>query len=65
VSDVVLGALPYALVTLQDYSAPMLDQARSRLAAYGDRVRFEMRDFTAHPDGPAVWEGRSILPCLA
>ena len=46
VSGVVLDAFPNAKVTLQDYSAPMLDQARARLASYGGRVRFEMRDFT-------------------
>lgn len=46
VSGVVLTAFPSATVTLQDYSAPMLEQAKTRLAAFGDRVRFEQRDFT-------------------
>ena len=46
VSSEVLTAFPNARVVLQDYSLPMLEQARSRLAEFGDRVRFEMRDFT-------------------
>ncbi len=46
ISGQVLEAFPNAQVTLQDYSTAMLDQARGRLKAYGDRVRFEQRDFT-------------------
>ena len=52
VSGEVLARFPNANVTLQDYSQPMLGQARERLAAFGERVRFEQRDFTV--DG---WTG--------
>jgi SAM-dependent methyltransferase len=45
VSGVVLAAYPNARVTLQDYSEPMLAQAKARLAEFGGRVRFEACDF--------------------
>jgi 2-polyprenyl-3-methyl-5-hydroxy-6-metoxy-1,4-benzoquinol methylase len=44
VSEEVLGAFPRARVTLQDYSQPMLDQARQRLAAHGERVKYVVGD---------------------
>jgi SAM-dependent methyltransferase len=44
VTEEVLSAFPRAVVTLQDYSQPMLDQARQRLAAYGERVRYAVGD---------------------
>ena len=40
----VLGLFPQAQVTLQDYSRPMLDAARRRLAHYGDRVGYAVAD---------------------
>ena len=46
VTDEVLRAFPRARVTLQDYSQPMLDAARKRLAAYEGRVRFALCDLT-------------------
>ena len=45
VTEEVLQAFPNAHVTLQDYSTPMLEQARLRLGAYLGRVSFEQRDF--------------------
>jgi 2-polyprenyl-3-methyl-5-hydroxy-6-metoxy-1,4-benzoquinol methylase len=44
VTEEVLGAFPGAVVTLQDYSQPMLDQARQRLAAHGERVKYAVGD---------------------
>jgi ubiquinone/menaquinone biosynthesis C-methylase UbiE len=44
VSEEVLAAFPAARVTLQDYSQPMLDEARRRLAGHGERVRFVLAD---------------------
>lgn len=44
VTEEVLRAFPRALVTLQDYSQPMLEQARQRLAAYEGRVRYAVGD---------------------
>ena len=44
VTEEVLRAFPRAVVTLQDYSPPMLDRARRRLAAHGDRVRYAACD---------------------
>ncbi|HEY3910017.1 MAG TPA: class I SAM-dependent methyltransferase [Stellaceae bacterium] len=44
VTEEVLRAFPRARVTLQDYSQPMLDQARERLAAYADRVSYAQGD---------------------
>jgi ubiquinone/menaquinone biosynthesis C-methylase UbiE len=46
VTEEVLGLFPHARVTLQDYSQPMLDAARRRLARYGDRVRYAVGDLT-------------------
>src|SRR5271169_309149 len=44
VTEEVLSAFPRAHVTLQDYSQPMLDQARQRLAAHGDQVKYPVGD---------------------
>ncbi len=44
VTDEVLRTFPRATVTLQDYSAPMLDQARQRLAAHAARVKYVLAD---------------------
>jgi 2-polyprenyl-3-methyl-5-hydroxy-6-metoxy-1,4-benzoquinol methylase len=44
VSEEVLHAFPMARVTLQDYSQPMLDRARARLARYQDRMRYVVAD---------------------
>ena len=53
VSEEVLAAFPRARVTLQDYSQPMLDTARKRLAAYSERVAFVLADLT-----DPGWTGR-------
>ena len=44
VSEEVLGLFSRAHVTLQDYSRPMLDAARARLAQYRDRVGYAFAD---------------------
>lgn len=44
VSEEVLAAFPQARVSLQDYSQPMLAEARKRLARHGDRVGFVHAD---------------------
>jgi ubiquinone/menaquinone biosynthesis C-methylase UbiE len=44
VTEEVLGAFPEARVTLQDYSQPILDQARQRLADRSDRLRYVVCD---------------------
>lgn len=43
-AEAVLRSIPGARLVVQDYSPPMLDQARSRLARAGDRVRFHQSD---------------------
>jgi cyclopropane fatty-acyl-phospholipid synthase-like methyltransferase len=43
-ADAVLRLLPAARVVAQDFSPPMLELARSRLAWAGDRVRFHLSD---------------------
>src|SRR4051812_7721721 len=57
VSRVVLEAYPEARITLHDFSGPMLDEARQRLAPYGNRTRFVQSDllsaeWTKGIDGP-------------
>ncbi len=57
VTEEVLRAFPHAIVTLQDYSQPMLDRARERLAADAGRVKYavgDLRDpaWTDAVDGP-------------
>jgi ubiquinone/menaquinone biosynthesis C-methylase UbiE len=44
ISEAVLTAFPRASVTLQDFSAPMLDGARKRLAGHGARVTYVQSD---------------------
>jgi len=44
VTSLVLGKFPKARVTLHDFSAPMLEQARKRLTAHDDRVTFVESD---------------------
>jgi ubiquinone/menaquinone biosynthesis C-methylase UbiE len=44
VSEEVLRAFPRVVVTLQDYSEPMLSYARQRLAAYEERMRYVLTD---------------------
>ena len=44
VTEELLRAFPRAVVTLQDYSQPMLDQARQRLAAHGEQVKYAVGD---------------------
>ena len=44
VSEEVLRAFPCARVTLQDYSQPMLDRAKERLASYGGQVQYAAGD---------------------
>ena len=44
VSEEVLQAFPAARVTLQDYSRPMLDHARQRLADQSDQLRYVVCD---------------------
>jgi ubiquinone/menaquinone biosynthesis C-methylase UbiE len=46
VSEEVLQAFPAARVTLQDYSQPMLDRARQRLAERSDQLRYVLCDLT-------------------
>ena len=57
VTEEALRAFPRSLVTLQDYSQPMLDEARQRLTRYGGRVRYAVGDlrepnWTAAAGGP-------------
>ena len=46
VSEEVLHAFPTARVALQDYSRPMLDRARERLADRSEQLRFVVCDLT-------------------
>lgn len=46
VTEEVLDLYPHAQVTLQDYSQPMLDAARRRLARHANRVRYAVGDLT-------------------
>jgi ubiquinone/menaquinone biosynthesis C-methylase UbiE len=46
VTEEVLQAFPTARVTLQDYSAPMLDQARQRLPDRSGQLRYILCDLT-------------------
>jgi ubiquinone/menaquinone biosynthesis C-methylase UbiE len=46
VSEEVLLAFPAARITLQDYSQPMLDRARQRLADHSDRLHYMLCDLT-------------------
>ncbi|MFZ3238166.1 MAG: class I SAM-dependent methyltransferase [Stellaceae bacterium] len=44
VTDEVLRFFPRAVVTLQDYSQPMLEEARQRVGAHGGRVNYALGD---------------------
>lgn len=44
VTETVLQLFPNARVTLQDYSAAMLDRARERFARYGEQVSYALSD---------------------
>jgi ubiquinone/menaquinone biosynthesis C-methylase UbiE len=44
VTEMVLQAFPRARVTVQDYSQPMLEEAKRRLAPTADRVGFVLAD---------------------
>lgn len=46
VTEEVLRAFPAARITLQDYSQPMLDRARQRLADHADRLGYVLSDLT-------------------
>jgi ubiquinone/menaquinone biosynthesis C-methylase UbiE len=46
VTEEVLTAFPRARVCLQDYSEPMLAEARQRLSAYDGRVDYALADLT-------------------
>jgi len=46
VTEELLQLFPAAAVTLQDYSRPMLDEARRRLAAHAAQLRYVVCDLT-------------------
>jgi ubiquinone/menaquinone biosynthesis C-methylase UbiE len=54
VTEEVLTAFPAARVTLQDYSQPMLDQARRRLIGHSDQLACVICDLTDPSWPPAV-----------
>lgn len=56
VSEEVLRHFSRAVVTLQDYSQPMLDEARERLAAFPGRVKYALADLR-DPTWPAAVGG--------
>jgi SAM-dependent methyltransferase len=56
VTEEVLQAFPMAHVTLQDYSQPMLDQARRRLASHSDQLSYVSCDLT-NPSWPQAVGG--------
>jgi len=64
VTEEVLGVFPRASVTLQDYSQPMLDQARQRLAAHSERVKYAVGDLR-DPKWPEVVGGSFDLAVSA
>jgi len=47
ITRVVLDAFPRARVVLHDFSEPMLEEARRRLASYGDSVAYHRGDLLA------------------
>jgi len=46
VTEELLALFPAAEITLQDYSQPMLAEARRRLAAHADQLRYVVSDLT-------------------
>jgi ubiquinone/menaquinone biosynthesis C-methylase UbiE len=51
-----LQAFPAAHVTMQDYSQPMLDQARQRLAGHSDQLTYVVCDLS-DPSWPRAVQG--------
>jgi ubiquinone/menaquinone biosynthesis C-methylase UbiE len=56
VTEELLAVFPQAEVTLQDYSEPMLGEARRRLAAQAGQLRYVVADLTS-PAWPATVGG--------
>lgn len=56
-ADAVLRAVPLARVVVHDYSPPMLEQARSRLAWAGDRARFHQSDLAVRGWSDGLGDG--------
>jgi SAM-dependent methyltransferase len=56
VTEELLALFPAAEVTLQDYSEPMLDEARRRLAAHAGQLRYVVADLT-DPEWPGAVGG--------
>src|SRR5712692_4624937 len=56
VTEELLGLFPAAEVTLQDYSEPMLAEARRRLSAHADQLRVVVCDLT-DPSWPGAVGG--------
>ena len=56
VTEEVLKAFPQARVTLQDYSTPMLGEARRRLADHAAQLRYVTADLT-DPEWPRAVDG--------
>jgi len=55
-TEEVLQAFPAAHVTMQDYSQPMLDQARQRLAGHSDQLTYVVCDLS-DPSWPRAVQG--------
>ena len=64
VSEEVLKAFPAARVTLQDYSRPMLDRARQRLADRSEQLSYAVCDLT-DPSWPQQVSGTFDLAVSA
>ena len=64
VTEELLRLYPQAQVTLQDYSRPMLDDARRRLAAHAEQLRYVECDLT-DPAWPAQVGGAFHLAVSA
>jgi SAM-dependent methyltransferase len=56
VTEELLALFPAAEVTLQDYSEPMLDEARRRLSAHEGQLRYVVADLT-DPEWPGAVGG--------
>jgi ubiquinone/menaquinone biosynthesis C-methylase UbiE len=54
VTEAILQAFPRATITLQDYSQPMLDQARVRLAPQAGQLRYVVSDLRDPDWGHAI-----------
>jgi len=64
VTEELLNLFPAAEVTLQDYSTPMLDEARRRLARHQGRLRYVVCDLT-DPGWPGQVGGKFDLAVSA